>query len=162
MLLAITGITSIYNLLKLSQLTEDIYRHPFVVSNAVRSIDTNLISMHRYMKDVALSRNDMELESAIHKVNEHEKLALKEFDIVFKQFLGDKSKVQTVYQAVLDWKIIRDEVITLMRSGKKQQAAQITKGKGAEHIFYLNSTTQVLIKYETNKAETFYQKAVTN
>lgn len=39
-------------------------------SSAVKQINMNLISMYRYMKDVALAKNEEQFEVAIYKVNE--------------------------------------------------------------------------------------------
>jgi len=53
-----------------------------------------------------------------------------DFDIIDKLFLGDKTLFDAARQSFVSWKPIRDEVIELMRAGKRNEAARITKGKG--------------------------------
>ena len=150
---------SIYNLLEMSQITQKMYRHPFTVSNTVRDINSNIIAMHRSMKDVALSRNEIELENAITAVNKLEQKVIEDFNIVFERFLGDQSDVKYKYNMFIEWKKIRDEVITLVRQGNKKDAAEITKYKGAIYVKNLTSEMNDLIEFANNKAVTFFNHA---
>ena len=55
----------------------NLYFHPYAVSNAARNININLVSMHRYMKDVALAENEEQLTLATGLVGDHEQQALR-------------------------------------------------------------------------------------
>lgn len=63
------GLNFQWQLSKLFQDNNDLYEHPFAVSNAANNINFHLVSMHRYMKDVVLSMNDQELMLAVKLVN---------------------------------------------------------------------------------------------
>jgi methyl-accepting chemotaxis protein len=112
--------------------TENLYQHPYAVSNAARNISINLVSMHRYMKDVALAENVLKIRNATTLVDEHEQLVLRNFDLIFDRYLGNRSDIQSAYKAFIDWKVIRDEVIFLMMRGKNKEAADITRNIGAK------------------------------
>ena len=62
---------------KLAEYTNQIYRHPLVVSNAVQSANYSIVSIHRYMKDAALAKTEASLETALIKVNLEELNVLK-------------------------------------------------------------------------------------
>ena len=158
-LLVILGVTSIIKMVELADLSQKLYKHPYTVTNATKTIETHLISMHRYMKDVALSKNDQELKIAINKVNQSELLIYKQFDIIFDRYLGNKNDIDKSYEAFKTWKPIRDEVITLMKKNQKDEAAQITKHKGADHVENLNMQVDKLIEYAQNKAIFFNENA---
>ncbi|MEA2099960.1 MAG: MCP four helix bundle domain-containing protein [Campylobacterota bacterium] len=66
-LLIILGVTAIIKMAELAELSQKLYNHPYTVTNSTRIIETNLVSMHRYMKDVALSNNDKELQMAVER-----------------------------------------------------------------------------------------------
>ena len=155
----ILGCISIFYIADLSQLNGRMYKHPFAVSNAVRDINSNILAMHRSMKDVALSQNKIELENAIFKVNNSEKKVIQNFDLVFERFLGEKNEVMKKYQLFLNWKEIRDEVITLVRNNKKIEAALITKNKGAIYVENLTTEMNFLIIFANNKADEFYKNS---
>ena len=159
LLLILFGLFSINKIVELSNITEQFYEHPLTVTNATRSIQTNLTSMHRYMKDVVLAKNETEFQEALKKVNTYEQNVYKEFEIVFTYYLGDKQEVKTSYNLFKNWKSIRDEVVNLIHEGNKEKASAITKGKGAQHVYLLNQSVDTLVLFAHNKAELFVQNA---
>lgn len=156
------GAHSQWQLSKISQDMDNLYQHPFAVSNAANNINYNLVSMHRYMKDVVLAKNEKELVLAVDAVSQHEELALKEFNIIFDKFLGDKSQIDRTYRTFIDWQTIRNEVISLMRNGKHEQAIAITKEKGAIHVANLNLLVEEFVSFAFSKAEQFHTRALSN
>ncbi len=144
----------------LSGLTNMMYRHPLTVSNAVLRVDGNIVRMHRSMKDVALAKNEAEIDEASKLVDEYEAEVYKDFAIIEERFLGDKKMYEEAIQAFTDWKPIRDEVIALMQQDKKDEAAEITKGKGARHVDKLNVAMLALNNFAQFKAESFLNAAL--
>ncbi len=143
----------------LAGLAGKIYRHALTVNNAVLEANTNVIAMHRNMKDVVLARNAEDLELAIAKVDAAEKSVYRHFEIVMDRFLGDKSRIVETRKAFSDWKAIRSEVIELTRLGKYDEAAAITKGKGAKHVVMLTSKMDGLIDFARNQASEFLENS---
>jgi len=157
LILILTGIGYFYSYIQMNQLSaliSKMHNHPFRVTRAVLSADTNIIKIHRSMKDVALSATDKELEEATVFVNQYEKEVYRHLAIVRKWILGDKGKILLAETTLLfdDWKFIRDEVIAKTRNGRKAQAFSITKGKGARHVEQLNSKMEELKNYAATKA----------
>jgi len=161
-LLIFAGFVSVVKMMELAESTKKLYEHPFIVTNATKTIESNIISMHRYMKDVALADTPQEIDRAIEMVNINERNVYKEFNVVFKKYLGNKDDIQKSYDAFVAWKPIRDEVILLRKMGKKQESANITKGKGARYVAGLNTKVTTMILYAHNKAEYFKETAIQN
>ena len=161
-LVVITSVFSVYTIKMVSSETERLYVHPFTVSNAAREIKINMVSMHRDMKDVALASNDDQLNKASARVNAHEMEVFNNFEIIFERFLGDKAKIHRVYQSFIAWREIRNEVIALRRAGDAAAAAEITKGKGANHVRLLTAQTQELVDYAASKAAEFRHRSKNN
>ncbi len=140
----------------LSKQTTMMHDHPLAVSNAVQRINTNIIKIHRSMKDVALAQGIDSIEEASRLVDEHEKEIYKDFDIIDKRFLGEKEKYAEALEAFVVWKPIRDEVISLMLAGQNTEAANITKGKGAKHVVHIEKDMEALSKFAQGKANELY------
>ncbi|MHC4743893.1 MAG: ATP-binding protein, partial [Planctomycetota bacterium] len=155
----ILGIIAIVEMNRLADVTVTMYEHPLVVSNAVRDIKVNIVAMHRSMKDVALAKNPEQLEEAEGYVADYEQSVLNAFDIVFKRFLGDKHDVEVAHKAFLDWRPIRQEVLDLMHQNKCDEASGITKGKGAEHVAYMNECVQKMSDFASKKAASLFANA---
>jgi signal transduction histidine kinase len=158
-LLAAFGLFGIYRMHLLSEQTQLIYNHPLAVSNAVLRIDTNIIKMHRTMKDVALAGDIKSIEADTEIVDYLEQKVLEDFEIISERFLGDKTKHEAARRLFVNWKPIRDEVIGLMKQGRKAEAAGITKGKGARHVQKMEEAIEGLGDFAQKKATDFLRTA---
>ncbi|MFC1850526.1 ATP-binding protein [candidate division CSSED10-310 bacterium] len=159
LLIIILSTVSLNYMKNLSILTTKLYNHPYVVSTSILKIEANLVRMHRSMKDVPLAKNRAEIENAIARVNAYEREVYKDLEIVSERFLGDRKKPEQMRRIIADWKPIREDVITLMKAGRKEEAADITKGKGAAYVKFLNQTVKELRDFAQMKADTFLRNS---
>ena len=156
----IIGILAIWDSNQHIKTIDNIFKHPYTISNTVQEIETHIVSIHRSMKDVSLSNTNLEIAHAVDLVNKSENEIIRLFAIVSKEFLGDKKDVDAAWDSFKKWKPIRLEVIELSRSGKKQDAALITKGKGAAHVRSLNKKISKMKNFAHSKAEDFHQSSI--
>jgi len=155
------GIISLRELHTVGNLTEMIYEHPLVVSNAALSAGMNMTKMHRSMKDVILSKSNVEFDKASDEVNKYEQLVYEQFDVIRDNIIGTEGQnlEERTRQLFADWKPIRQEVFLLFHSGRRDEAAAITKGKGAVHVDELEDKMMELTSYARKKADDFMQLA---
>ncbi|MBK1879165.1 methyl-accepting chemotaxis protein [Pelagicoccus mobilis] len=144
---------------KLAGLTQKLYDHPYAVSTASLRIEMGIVAMHRSMKDVALAKDEAAISKASATVDSREAETLEDFEILRERFLGDQSQVEMARRMFIEWKPIRDEVISLMREGKREEAARITKEKGADYIATLSGTMGEFINFAEGKADEFSTNA---
>ncbi|MCG8572737.1 MAG: HAMP domain-containing protein [Spirochaetes bacterium] len=154
------SIFSIIQLQSLSQQAEKITRHPFTVSNAVLRINTNVIKMHRAMKDVVLVETIAEIADYRELVANLEKEVLVDFELIEQKFLGEMEIVQQALIVFLEWQFIRSQVYQLMNRGEKVRAAQITKNEGALHVVKIEKEMEKVSDFAQNKALEFRNQAV--
>jgi methyl-accepting chemotaxis protein len=145
----------------LAELTTKIYNHPLQVTRAVLSANVGIISMHRSMKDVALSANQSDFDAAVMAVNQNEAEVYRQLEIVQQWILGEEgiALAQETTQIFADWKPIRNEVLALTESGDKSAASAITRGKGAEQVALLNAKISALETYAADRASSMYETA---
>lgn len=155
--LIILGFVSINKINTLSELNKKLYEHPYAVSNATKVIQLNIISMHRYMKDIASAKNMDDINKAKQQVEANQKIVLEQFDIIFKKYLGNKKDIQKSYDTFIHWEEIRNEVIALIINTKYREAYAITKDKGAKYIANLDLEINKLVIFANNKANSFHQ-----
>jgi methyl-accepting chemotaxis protein len=155
------GVISLWEVHKLGSLTKMIYEHPLVVSNAALNAAINMTKMHRTMKDVALSNSPDEFDKASNEVNKLEQLVYAKLDVVREMIIGTEGQnlEKRTRKLFADWKPIREEVFTLFDSGRRNEAALITKGKGADHVAKLEEKMLELTSYARKKADGFMQLA---
>jgi len=136
-------------------LTTELYEHPYTVSNAMRSAQTAIVRMHRSMKDVALAETSEDIDAAVAKVDEYERIVNERLETAKGQFLGDKQQFDDLIAEFAAWHTIRERVITLTQEGRRAEAAAITKGEGAAHVEKLESDMRTLIEFADGKAAEF-------
>ena len=154
-------IISLRELQTVGNLTKMIYEHPLVVSNAALIAGINMTKMHRSMKDVILSNSANEFDKASNEVNKDEQLVYEQLDVIRERVIGTEGQnlEKMTRQLFAEWKPIREEVFLLFLSGRRDEAALITKGKGADHVAKLEDKMLELTSYAKNKADSFMQLA---
>ena len=155
------GTISLTEVHTVGNLTETIYKHPLVVSNAALSAGIDMTKMHRSMKDVILSKSAVEFNKASDEANKYEQLVYEQLDVIRDNIIGTEGQnlEERTRQLFADWKPIRQEVFLLFHSGLRDEAAAITKGKGAVHVAKLEDKMMELTSYARKKADGFMQLA---
>lgn len=158
------GIITIRGLFTLGQLTRTIYEHPLVVSNASLTAALNITKMHRSMKDVVLANAPEGVEYALNQVAKSERVVFQQLDIIREKILGKEGQAleKQTRQRFVDWKPIREDVVRLLKSGRKAEAIRITKTRGAEHVLRLETKMLALTSYARDKASNFLEIAETS
>jgi methyl-accepting chemotaxis protein len=146
---------------QLASLTENMYNHPLQVTRSVLVADADIVRMHRSMKDVALATDKAGIDAAVSVVDSNEKNIFVELETANQWILGDEGKtlVAETVQLVKDWKPIRDEVIRLSLAGEKEQAAAITKDKGAKQVSMISVKMEALKNYSADRADALNKEA---
>jgi putative methionine-R-sulfoxide reductase with GAF domain len=149
------GVFTIKQTRELADLSEKLYIHTVLISNSVRDIQTHIIAMHRGMKDVALAVDMEQMEQAKAVVDMYEQEIIASFRVLDKRFLGDKARIDKTLITFKGWKSIRKEVISFMEVGKRDEAAAITKGKGADYVKGLDDEIKYLTTFINDKSIEF-------
>lgn len=145
------SLQSIHSLEHNVQMTHD---HPLTVTRAVIKIEVDIMAIHRSMKDIVLSVNGVENAKYISVVQQSEKNALEQFEIVLKQILGEEGQKLALgaRKVFMDWRPIRDRVIALMEDGKYNEAQSITRTEGHVYVEIINDELKKLEEYAANKS----------
>lgn len=159
-LLSATGIFLIQSMQNLAKETENIYRHPFAVSNATRDIQIHLISIQNYLKDIMLAENGKESGIAQEKIRLRERMICEKFELINERFLGDKADVHKARKVFSEWVKVCEEVISLKKNGKESDVSEIMRGEFADSSARVESAIQHLADFATDKANEFYTKTL--
>lgn len=154
--MAAVGIYSLEVLQVVHRNTTQLYLHPYTVSNAVRDIEVNILSIRRNMTDITSSAFNAHSEDLLESINRYEQAALQQFDIVLERFLGSKSEILEARKAFVDWKVIREQIIVLSREGRNKEALKIIRGKNALHVAFVERMLATFTAYAKHKGKFFY------
>ena len=144
----------------ISQEVTGLYEHPYRVNSIVRDININLVSMHRYMKDVALATSKQDLLHATESVQSNENNVFLLLPLLYDKYLGNKEDIARFEKDFRAWKRIRQEVILLTQEKKYKQAAFITKNRGAKHLQVVIGDLKHLTSFADKKGEAYIQNII--
>lgn len=158
-LMVFVGLWCLHEINVLYDLNQNLYKHPFTVSNAVLRIENNTVKIHRNMKDIVLADTPEDIQRYALEINNLELEALQDFRIISERFLGDKKSHLAALEKFKRWKSTRQEVIVLLHQLRKKEAADITRGKGANQVASILFAMNDLHNFAQNKAANFYNEA---
>ncbi len=158
--LTVVGIMAVMKIKDEQELLTNLYNHPFTVSNALRTANTDIIRMDRGMKDIVMSTNNEELKTAVTTVNDSEKEAYESLKIVKIRYLGNKEDVDAIVRELDAWKPVRAEVIKLMLENKKERALYEYNGTAAEAVSRTERKMNDIIEFAMNKASSYYNNSL--
>ncbi|UCE63770.1 MAG: HAMP domain-containing protein [Nitrospirota bacterium] len=155
----IYGLYVIKGMTTLADQTADLHAHPFTVEGAILKAELEFIKLHRAMKDVVLSSDGKKISEYLRRIQESEEKIHHNFGVIRQRFLGDPIIVDQAFQAFLGWTPIRAEVIRLKLLGAHDEAASITRGKGADHVALMELKIGALRSFAEGKAKEFLRRS---
>ena len=112
------------------------------------------------LKDIIISKNNQEIEKKIALIHKSEDEISQIFGIIYQRFLGKIEDIRKTHRAFNQWKPIREEIISLARTGKKEKAIEILKNKNASHVEFMHAQIQYMVDFANYKGITFYGKSL--
>ena len=158
-LMMIGGFMAYNTSTNLSGMTQKLYRHPLAVGTSIRDIQTDLVAIHRSMKDVAMAVSVEEMQAYEKEVADRSKRAMKHFEVLDERFLGDKSEIAKARELFGAWGPIRDRVIAQRRIQLENDANEITRTEEAPHVEKIMVALEDLVTFAGGKAQEFKEKA---
>ncbi|MEK8020425.1 MAG: MCP four helix bundle domain-containing protein, partial [Candidatus Parabeggiatoa sp.] len=153
------GLFAIFQIYTASNLVTQLHQHPFMVSNAVRDINLNILKMQHSMEEVTLFQNKADFNSVVNTITLYEQEVYQQIALINERFLGDKQQVEQLKQLFIEWQPIRQEIIGLMKAGQREEAAALIEGKDHAHVVRLEKAMHYLVAFANQKADEFLKHA---
>ena len=151
------GLFSLLDHRVLFNLTQTIYNHPLVVSNAALRSNVCIGKMHRSMMDIVHSKSSKEIQESIKAVERQEKMVSQYLDIVKDKIIGTKGKrLEDEARSLFEnWRPLRKEIINLVINDQTEQARNMIAEKNQGHVVKLEAKMFELTNYARDKASLF-------
>ncbi|MBF0159286.1 MAG: MCP four helix bundle domain-containing protein [Magnetococcales bacterium] len=154
------GLFAILAMRDLADQTTDLFEHPFTVSVALLKIELNASEIRAAMRDLALARGEEEIAPILQHIDGHDNDALRQFDIVAQQFLGDKNRVLKARQLWNEWREIRKDGFQLAIRGDRNQLREfVLRGRGGQHAAAISGEIHDFSSFAANKARSFFEQS---
>ncbi|PKP17359.1 MAG: hypothetical protein CVU05_15660 [Bacteroidetes bacterium HGW-Bacteroidetes-21] len=147
--------------LKLHEKTVSMYCHPFAVERALSMLKSDIVSLHRDMKDLSLVTNETEMGVELDWIKWWKEEGYKHILIVGRQYLGPRCDVDSLRQGFDSLCYVCDETIELMRSGKKTEVLNSTKTFGivGYKVEEVLAKLQVVNDFAIKKGDDYFKES---
>lgn len=164
LLIVLFGTFSYHQSKHLWSFTDDLYNHPFKVTNNNRQILANIHAIDTRLKSIAIDKqlSNRELHDYIIEINTYEFTILEEFKTDYTAYLGPKEDITEAYLLFKNWKPLRDSVISLRQKGNFDSAYTTYKISNADYRLKIFEHVQQMIDFAIDKANGYYSAAETN
>ena len=154
----VLGVVSYLQSGKIHLQTETMYNHPLLVRRAIGMLHSDILGIHRDMKDLFLSANKEEIALDLNQIETGKANAFEKIDILYSQYLGPRTDVDSVKQTFIKLNSICEETIRLFRAGKTSEAVNQTKAFriGGKQVGVVLAALQKIDDFSTNKGDTLF------
>jgi PAS domain S-box-containing protein len=155
------GVVSYFQTRMVHKQTGEMYYHPFQVQRAIGVLRSDVLSIHRDMKDLILASNEKELSQNLNRIKARETDAFNQIDILYKSYLGSRSDIDSVKYDFIVWNSMREETIRLIREKRIDEATTRTKSYGVAGIKVekLLNEIDIIDNFSQDKATEFFENS---
>lgn len=153
---------SLYNAERLWQNTQELYNHPLTVQQTLAKIQTDVSQMQLEMNNLLLNENKQEIQEKMTAIDTYENDILTQLDILYSAYLGPSSNIDNIYNSLIDYKTIRNDIIRIYQQGNTAEALKMDgfDGVGGLKAQEVMNDIALVKDFARNKAEQFYNDAI--
>ncbi|MFT5760577.1 MAG: diguanylate cyclase (GGDEF)-like protein/PAS domain S-box-containing protein [Alteromonadaceae bacterium] len=147
--------------------TNNLYQHPYKVSNASLTIKLHIHRINQIIKGSKYAQNKEQIKTALSLVSEHENEILGKLSLISQRYLGKQEVIDNIYQLVDDWKLIRQDFFDLYLQKINSIAfneVQLTyvAQQNKNQVDKLQGEIIEIVEFANNKAKKFSESAKSN
>jgi diguanylate cyclase (GGDEF)-like protein/PAS domain S-box-containing protein len=155
------GAVMVGSMNRLAGITDDLYDHPFRVSNAAIGAQAMVALIRDQMLELGLSPTPERLAIAKTRTTAMDAGLRDRLGTVKQQFLGDPDTVDTIIRQLDEWQRFRDGVFALVAEGQTVRATELIRIDGADQFNRAYTSVDSVVKSAQNRAARFRQEAAT-
>ncbi len=140
----------------------DFYSHHLAMRRAIGGIEADIISMNMGMKELFLVNDNQRIQNILQNIDLREADAQKRFNILRKDYVGPSGLVDNAYKDFIRWKVVRDNIIDLLRNRQKDEAleAMNSSENGDNNVAkFMKEVSDISIFFKNN-AYSDYKRAI--
>ena len=160
---AIMLLVAIYLFLQLqiiSKQTRLLYEHPFLVSNTVQVVKTEIYKNISLVKDIQFAGNQRQTDSLEAETTKNDKIIQEGFKVVSLKYLGNKATVDSAFAAYTAWKNERDKFYRFKTENKSNSSQFLLKFNGRTNLEKINYFLTIISDFAHNKANNTFKEVI--
>ncbi len=147
------------NVLKLSDLTTDIFQHPFAVTASIHQLRADFLVAQNVLASIARVATPDEAATLNQQLQEQGPINNAHLRMVRERFLGNREEFEQIAQSLAHWRKVRDEIVTLVRNGRRDEAIALHDGSAVPQANIVLKEIKDVMDFAAAKAASFEKEA---
>lgn len=145
---------------RLHTIAEDLYVHPFLVSNSAIELKANIFQLRSETLAYAfLAQSADNAELLLEQSAGLDQQIFSNLAIIKRNFLGEKAQVLLLESKLNEWAGIRERIISAANQGDIETIKLIVKNEGAPKFYEISQIIEYVINFAQNRARQFMEEA---
>jgi diguanylate cyclase (GGDEF)-like protein len=154
------GWFSTSNIKQLQAITNDLYVHPFAVSNAATDMKGTLFQLRNHMIQIVLIRDAHDNVKQLYgEADAFAGTARADLAVIKAYFLGDMNRVNELEIKLDQWDAIRAEILVDVKKGAIEEAEHLFKTVGTPKFAELVPLVDYVQTFARNRGKSFADEA---
>ena len=164
-LLAVLGLGwySTSNTLQLQTITEDLYTHPFAVSNSAAQLDNALFNFQNHIThevhELIIDNKNYDPQHLHNKEQAFISTAKTSMEVIRAKFLGDMDQVRDLELKLEQWDGIRLEIYDAITKGDHVTAEHLVRTVSTPKFAEIVSIVDYILSFALDRAKRYVEEA---
>ena len=161
-LLAVLGLGwfSTRNTIQLQTITQDLYTHPFAVSNAAAQMDGALFQLHNHIAQIVLIRGEnYNVDDLRSETEAFARIARAGLEVINANFLGDMNRVKEMEEKLVQWDAIRLQIYNAVEQGDYVTAEHLFRTAGTPMFAEIEPHIHYVLSFAIDRAKRYVEDA---
>ena len=164
-LLAVLGLGwySTSNTLQLQTITEDLYTHPFAVSNSAAQLDNALFNFQNHIThevdELIIDNKNYDPQHLHNKEEAFISTAKTSMEVIKAKFLGDMGRVKDLELKLEQWDEIRLEIYDAIKKGDHVAAEHLVSTVSTPKFAEIVSIVDYILSFALDRAKRYVEDA---
>ena len=153
------GVMSVRSIDRLADATQNIFKHPFTVSIAIRESMTEVLVAEQVMNTLVHYAHPDEVERYEQKLEGQRKINDTKLALIRERYLGTPLDLDRIDEALAEWRAARAKTIALVKSGRRPEAIAWYGGQADRLVAAVLERMTVVSASSSNRAAVYKQAA---
>lgn len=150
---------------RIQEQVDMIYNHPLKVRRALGNLKSDIYLIHWNTEGLLAQTDILKMQPFLKDIRNEEEEALRNFDILYSNYLGPKSDVDTLYSLFMACKHNREDVMTMITQGNQAQSSTIDvhfqSDSQSSHLKEIIDKLEVISNFSLRKSDELHAKSIT-
>lgn len=159
LMIVLVSYNTIQQMRNLSQISKDMYQHPFLVSNATLELKSDIAQIRICMLQMGSTGSVSDIEKLTNEIEAQASDAKRQLATIATGFLGDMRKVEELQSSLDMWSSYRDRIIAKALNGSLTTEDKSELNAGTFTYKKIDTGINYIASFSSNRALQFIAEA---